>query len=90
MSRDAGQHRDISTALRLISQMADLFLPDSSAAQQGAGHTLDIREDADFWALVHIAMVRPPLRHRLLSACFSGKGGSAKILLLHYRCAPGW
>ena len=90
MSSDAGQHRQISAVLQLLSQMADLFLPDSSASQQGAGHSLDIRQDADFWALVQTAMVRPSLRHRLLNACFLEKRGSAKICLLHHRCAPGW
>ena len=90
MSRSASQHRHMSTVLHLLSQMADLFLPDSPAAQQGAGHTLDIREDTDFWALIQIAMVRPPLKYRLLRACYSGKEASAKKRLLHYCSTPRW
>ena len=82
MSRCTGQPRHISTVLHLLSQLADLFLPDSSASQQGAGHTLDVREDADFWALIQIAMVRTPLRHRLLRACYS----AAREALQSYAC----
>lgn len=62
MGPDVDLH--IISVLKILSQMAAQFLPSRSAstAQQGTVHSVDLRNDPNFWRIVRCAMVRTSLQ----------------------------
>ena len=77
--RSTSGQQHLGAVLKLLSQMADLFLPGSCAAQPGWGHCPDITTDPDFWFILRCALVRA-----FYLLCCQAHNDKAP---LHYLCA---